>query len=97
MITEKIKQLMQQIKELDPDYEFLTEEDIEEDIEECKKEDPNFEITEESLEADLREYLAFLKVLPEMMKIAQIDLDSKEVKNPEDCDFTLFEVKPQDE
>ena len=33
MITEKIKQLMQQIKELDPDYEFLTEEDIEE----CKK------------------------------------------------------------
>lgn len=97
MITEKIKQLMQQIKELDPDYEFLTEEDIEEDIEECKKEDPNFEITEESLEADLREYLAFLKVLPEMMKIAQIDLDSKEVKNPEDYDFTLFEVKSQDE
>lgn len=97
MITEKIKQLMQQIKELDPDYEFLTEEDIEEDIEECKKEDPNFEITEESLEADLREYLAFLKVLPEMMKIAQINLDSKEVKNPEDYDFTLFEVKPQDE
>ena len=97
MITEKIKQLMQQNKELDPDYEFLTEEDIEEDIEECKKEDPNFEITEESLEADLREYLAFLKVLPEMMKIAQIDLDSKEVKNPEDYDFTLFEVKPQDE
>lgn len=95
MITEKIKQLMQQIKELDPDYEFLTEEDIEEDIEECKKEDPNFEITEESLEADLREYLAFLKVLPEMMKIAQIDLDSKEVKNPEDYDFTLFEIKPQ--
>ena len=97
MITEKIKQLMQQIKELDPDYEFLTEEDIEEDIEECKKEDPNFEITEESLEADLREHLAFLKVLPEMIKIAQIDLDSKEVKNPEDYDFTLFEVKPQDE
>ena len=97
MITEKIKQLMQQIKELDPDYEFLTEEDIEEDIEECKKEDPNFEITEESLEADLREYLAFLKVLPEMMKIAQIDLDSKKVKNPEDYDFTLFEVKSQDE
>lgn len=97
MITEKMKQLMQQIKELDPDYEFLTEEDIEEDIEECKKEDPNFEITEESLEADLREYLAFLQVLPEMMKIAQIDLDSKEVKNPEDYDFTLFEVKSQDE
>ena len=93
MITEKMKQLMQQIKELDPDYEFLTEEDIEE----CKKEDPNFETTEESLEADLREYLAFLQVLPEMMKIAQIDLDSKEVKNPEDYDFTLFEVKSQDE
>ena len=97
MITEKMKQLMQQIKELDPDYEFLTEEDIEEDIEECKKEDPNFEITEESLEADLREYLAFLQVLPEMIKIAEIDLDSKEVKNPEDYDFTLFEVKSQDE
>lgn len=97
MITEKIKQLMQQIKELDPDYEFLTEEDIEEDIKECKEEDPNFEITEESLEADLREYLAFLQVLPEMIKIAQIDLDSKEVKNPEDYDFTLFEVKSQDE
>ena len=97
MITKKMKQLMQQIKELDPDYEFLTEEDIEEDIEECKKEDPNFEITEESLEADLREHLAFLQVLPEMMKIAQIDLDSKEVKNPEDYDFTLFEVKSQDE
>ena len=97
MITEKMKQLMQQIKELDPDYEFLTEEDIEEDIKECKEEDPNFEITEESLEADLREYLAFLQVLPEMIKIAQIDLDSKEVKNPEDYDFTLFEVKSQDE
>ena len=76
MITEKIKQLMQQIKELDPDYEFLTEEDIEE----CKKEDPNFEITEESLEADLREYLAFLKVLPEMMKIAQMDMNVRNDK-----------------
>ena len=93
MVAEKMKQLMQQIKELVPDYEFLTEEDIEE----RKKEDPNFEITEESLEADLREHLAFLQVLPEMMKIAQIDLDSKEVKNPEDYDFTLFEVKSQDE
>ena len=80
MITEKIKQLMQQIKELDPDYEFLTEEDIEEDIEECKKEDPNFEITEESLEADLREYLAFLKVLPEMIKIAQMDMNVRNDK-----------------
>ena len=80
MITEKIKQLMQQIKDLDPDYEFLTEEDIEEDIEECKKEDPNFEISEESLEADLREYLAFLKVLPEMMKIAQMDMNVRDDK-----------------
>ena len=80
ILTEKIKQLMQQIKELDPDYEFLTEEDIEEDIEECKKEDPNFEITEESLEADLREYLAFLKVLPEMMKIAQMDMNVRNDK-----------------
>ena len=80
MITEKMKQLMQQIKELDPDYEFLTEEDIEEDIEECKKEDPNFEITEESLEADLREYLAFLQVLPEMIKIAQMDLNVRDDK-----------------
>ena len=76
MITEKMKQLMQQIKELEPEFEI---------------------ITEESLEADLREHLAFLQVLPEMMKIAQIDLDSKEVKNPEDYDFTLFEVKSQDE
>ena len=31
-----------------------------------------------------------------MIKIAQINLDSKEVKNPEDYDFTLFEVKSQD-
>ena len=80
MITEKIKQLMQQIKELDPDYEFLTEEDIEEDIKECKKEDPNFEITEESLEADLREYLAFLQVLPEMIKIAEMDMNVRDDK-----------------
>lgn len=76
MITEKMKQLMQQIKELDPDYEFLTEEDIEE----CKKEDPNFEITEESLEADLREYLAFLQVLPEMIKIAEMDMNVRDDK-----------------
>lgn len=88
---------MQQIKELEPEYEIITEEEIKRRIKECKEEDPNFEITEESLEADLREHLAFLKVLPEMMKIAQIDLDSKEVKNPEDYDFTLFEVKSQDE
>ena len=76
MIAEKMKQLMQQIKELDPDYEFLTEEDIEE----CKKEDPNFEITEESLEADLREYLAFLQVLPEMIKIAEMDMNIRDGK-----------------
>ena len=76
MIAEKTKQLMQQIKELDPDYEFLTEEDIEE----CKKEDPNFEITEESLEADLREYLAFLQVLPEMIKIAEMDMNVRDDK-----------------
>ena len=76
MITEKMKQLMQQIKELDPDYEFLTEEDIEE----CKKEDPNFEITEESLEADLREYLPFLQVLPEMIKIAEMDMNVRDDK-----------------
>ena len=67
---------MQQIKELVPDYEFLTEEDIEE----CKKEDPNFEITEESLEADLREYLAFLQVLPEMIKIAEMDMNVRDDK-----------------
>ena len=76
MIAEKMKQLMQQIKELDPDYEFLSEEDIEE----CKKEDPNFEITEESLEADLREYLAFLQVLPEMIKIAEMDMNVRDDK-----------------
>ena len=80
MVAEKMKQLMQQIKELVPDYEFLTEEDIEEDIEECKKEDPNFEITEESLEADLREYLAFLQVLPEMIKIAEMDMNVRDDK-----------------
>lgn len=92
MITEKMKQIMQQIKELDPDYEFITEEEIEKRTKECKKEDPNFEITEESLEENLTEYLAFLKVLPEMEKIAEIDLVSKDVKIPEDYDFTLFEI-----
>lgn len=80
MITEKIKQIMQQIKELDPDYEFITEEEIEKSIKECKKEDPNFEITEESLEADLREYLSFLRLLPEMEKIAEIDVNAKNDK-----------------
>lgn len=80
MITEKIKQIMQQIKEIDPDYEFITEEEIEKSIKECKKEDPNFEITEESLETDLKEYLAFLKLLPEMKKIAEIDVNDKNDK-----------------
>ena len=80
MITEKIKQIMQQIKELDPSYEFMTEEEIEKSIKECKKEDPNFEITEESLETDLKEYLALLKLLPEMKKIAEIDMYSKDNK-----------------
>ena len=80
MITKKMKQIMQQIKELDPSYEFITDEEIEKNIKECKKEDPNFEITEESLEADLREYLSFLRLLPEMEKIAEIDVNSKNNK-----------------
>ena len=80
MITEKMKQIMQQIKELEPDYEIITDEEIEENIKECKKEDPSFEITEESLEADLKEYLSFLKLLPEIEKIAEIDVDSKDNK-----------------
>lgn len=80
MITEKMKQIMQQIKELEPDYKFITEEEIEERIKECKKEDSNFEITEESLEENLTEYLAFLKLLPEMKKIAEIDVNAKDDK-----------------
>lgn len=80
MITEKIKQIMQQIKELDPDYEFITDEEIEKSIKECKKEDPSFEITEEILEADLKEYLALLKLLPEIEKIAEIDMNAKDDK-----------------
>ena len=80
MITEKIKQIMQQIKEIAPNYKFITEEEIEESIKECKKEDPNFEITEESLEMDLKEYLALLKLLPEMKKIAEIDMNAKDDK-----------------
>lgn len=89
MITEKIKQIMQQIKELDPNYEFITEEEIEESIKECKKEDSNFEITEESLEADLKEYLSFLRLLPEMKKIAEIDVNAKNDK----VQSNLIEVK----
>ena len=89
MITEKIKQIMQQIKELDPNYKFITDEEIEESIKECKKEDPNFEITEESLEADLKEYLSFLRLLPEMKKIAEIDVNAKNDK----VQSNLIEVK----
>ena len=44
----------------------------------CKKEDPSFELTEE----DLREALAHRKLLPEIEKIAQIDVNS--IK---DCDY----------
>ena len=68
MITDSMLKIMQQIKEIDPTFEFITEEDLDE----CKKEDPNFEITEE----DLREALAHRKLLPEIEKIAQIDLNS---------------------
>ena len=91
MITEKIKQIMQQIKELDPDYEFITEEEIEKSIKECKKEDPNFEITEENLETDLKEYLALLKLLPEMKKIAEIDVNSIKGSNSE-SDFIIEKI-----
>lgn len=72
MITDSMLKIMQQIKEIDPNYEFITEEDIKE----CKKEDPNFELTEE----DLKEALAHRKLSPEMEKIAQIDLDYKDDK-----------------
>jgi hypothetical protein len=89
MITDSMLKIMQQIKELDPNYEFITEEEIEESIKECKKEDPNFEITEESLEADLKEYLSFLRLLPEMKKIAEIDVNAKNDK----VQSNLIEVK----
>ena len=59
-------------KEIDPTFEFITEEDLEE----CKKEDPSFELTEE----DLREALAHRKLLPEIEKIAQIDVNAKDDK-----------------
>ena len=68
MITDSMLKIMQQIKEIDPDYEFITEEDLKE----CKKEDPSFELTEE----DLREALAHRKLLPEIEKIAEIDVNS---------------------
>ena len=83
--------IMQQIKELDPNYEFITDEEIEKSIKECKKEDPNFEITEESLEADLREYLSFLRLLPEMEKIAEIDVNSIKGDDSE-SDFIIEEI-----
>jgi hypothetical protein len=89
MITDSMLKIMQQIKELDPNYEFITEEEIEESIKGCKKEDPNFEITEESLEADLKEYLSFLRLLPEMKKIAEIDVNAKNDK----VQSNLIEVK----
>ena len=73
MITESMMKIMEQIKEIDPTFEFITEEELKE----CKKEDPNFELTEE----DLREALAHRKLLPEIEKIAQIDVNS--IK---DCD-----------
>lgn len=74
---------MQQIKEIDPTFEFITEEDLEE----CKKEDPNFELTEE----DLREALAHRKLLPEMEKIAQIDVNSIKGDDSE-SDFIIEEI-----
>lgn len=82
---------MEQIKEIDPDYEFITEEEIEESIKECKKEDTNFEITEESLETDLKEYLALLKLLPEMKKIAEIDVNSIKGDDSE-TDFIIEKI-----
>lgn len=89
MITDSMLKIMQQIKELDPNYEFITDEEIEESIKECKKEDPNFEITEENLETDLKEYLSFLRLLPEMKKIAEIDVNAKNDK----VQSNLIEVK----
>ena len=37
MITEKMKQLMQQIKELEPEYEIITEEEIKKELKNAKK------------------------------------------------------------
>jgi len=37
MITEKMKQIMQQIKELEPDYEFLTEKKLKKGLKNVKK------------------------------------------------------------
>ena len=83
MITVSMLKIMQQIKEIDPTFEFITEEDFEE----CKKEDPNFELTEE----DLREALAHRKLLPEIEKIAQIDVNSIKDCNSE-SDFIIEKI-----
>ncbi len=83
MITESMMKIMEQIKEIDPTFEFITEEDLEE----CKKEDPSFELTEE----DLREALAHRKLLPEIEKIAQIDVNSIKGDNSE-SDFIIEEI-----
>ena len=83
MITVSMLKIMQQIKEIDPTFEFITEEDLEE----CKKEDPNFELTEE----DLREALAHRKLLPEIEKIAQIDVNSIKDGDSE-SDFIIEEI-----
>ena len=37
ILTEKIKQLMQQIKELEPEYEIITEEEIKKELKNAKK------------------------------------------------------------
>ncbi len=83
MITESMMKIMGQIKEIDPTFEFITEEDLEE----CKKEDPSFELTEE----DLREALAHRKLLPEIEKIAQIDVNSIKGGDSE-SDFIIEEI-----
>ena len=37
ILTEKIKQLMQQIKELEPEYEIITEEEIKKELKNVQK------------------------------------------------------------
>ena len=37
ILTEKIKQLMQQIKELEPEYEIITEEEIKKELKNTQK------------------------------------------------------------
>ena len=72
MITESMMKIMEQIKEIDPTFEFITEEELEE----CKKEDPSFELTEE----DLKEALAHRKLSQEIKRIAEIDMNAKNNK-----------------